>query len=1438
MLRPAAHAPGGSARLGRRLPRVIVGMLLVSCLTGRAAATEEPIRTVEEYWADGVRETLRAVRMEMTVLYYDPAWGNLWCEIDGRPGYVRCQQPPLDLRAHDRVLIEGTVVPNEGFHRDLVKITVLASDPPPVIDARDRLRDFAALRGRIVSLEGIVDRQTLTEPDHFILVVAAEGVRVHVYHWTPDPTAMELPDGAIVRLTGVYNPKHDTQTESLEVDLWVARSQDFEILGNLATEPRFNGPLVTIEELSPFITARSDLARVAGMVHAARPGRITIRDHTGQMVVQTLQRLQLQVGDVIEAVGMRFTGGAEWLLRDAIVRRAAPELAGQVRDRLAEPPAQLRLAEQILELSPEEAADHRPVELIGVVMRPLVNSGFIFLRDTSGCVRVDVSEIDSVSLKDGTGIRLRGHTISGSFSPEVRGRTIEHWGTALLPVPKIISLEQAMLGSEQGERVEMHGSVTRLDADPIWTRLTLSTATGEFTAVLANEYDYAWLLGSVVTVRGVCQVVANARRQLTGIELWLSSGDDIQVEQAALSDPFTAPKRRIGSLRQFNRSSTINYWARVQGVLTHHVPGRFLFLQEDGSGIMVLTRRTDLLQPGDLVEATGVPGFENRRIVLRDAVYRKIGDGLALAPTPLPEVRDIAEDLEDALVHVTGRLINLGAEQGEVQLLLESDDVAFGVRLRSADDTLLQRWPVGSRLALTGVYEILRDERRQPQAFRLQLRSVEDVEVLEFPPWWTPQRTLLALGGLAACTLVGLGWVTSLRRRVRRQTLQLRDQFAREARLEARHHDIFDKASDFIFTTDVSGRVTSFNPAGERITGYTRPEALKLNVRDLIAPEDTEAGLLPALQRPADISVTFQSRLRTRDGRHIWTEINARLVHEDGEFTGLLAVVRDISERKQVEEELKRARDAAESTTHAKSAFLANMSHEIRTPMNGVIGMSNLLLDTPLSVEQRSFAETIRNSGEALLTVLNDILDFSKMEAGKLHLETVDFDFVDLVEDVIELVAERAAAKRLALNAILPSELPSRLRGDPGRLRQVLLNLLGNALKFTDAGRVTLRVQIEGASTEQLALRVEVIDSGIGIPPAELPQLFRPFVQADTSATRRHGGTGLGLAISRQIVELMGGSIGVECPPGGGSAFWFKVYLDRSPTGGDGSYTRAPFATLGRVLIVEHHQDTRTAVEQAVSALGFPVSWAASGEEAVARLTEAREGSSPSLALIIDSDLPDVEALRFRSYLHDRGLGEVPLILLRPIDQRLSPEDLAESGFITSVKKPVRRLELRRALALAFGTAGEEPATAPIQPKSRRPLPPLRILVAEDNPVNQRVIALQLQKLGYQAQLAANGQETLEALGRADYDLVLMDCQMPEMDGYEATRRIRANPRTSQVRIVAMTANAMRGDRERCLAVGMNDYISKPVRMDALEAVLKASATAGDGIVVENRPPV
>jgi CheY-like chemotaxis protein len=468
--------------------------------------------------------------------------------------------------------------------------------------------------------------------------------------------------------------------------------------------------------------------------------------------------------------------------------------------------------------------------------------------------------------------------------------------------------------------------------------------------------------------------------------------------------------------------------------------------------------------------------------------------------------------------------------------------------------------------------------------------------------------------------------------------------------------------------------------------------------------------------------------------------------------------------------------------------------------MNGIIGMTGLLLDTPMSPEQRGYAEIVRTSGMALLDIINDILDFSKIESGKLTFERVAFPLRATVEDVLDLLAEQAQAKGLELVALFQPGLPESLLGDAGRLRQVLLNLVGNAVKFTESGEVVVEVRAEEGLAEGAMVRFEVRDTGVGIAADAQDRLFRPFSQADGSATRRYGGTGLGLAISRQLVELMGGEIGVRSSAGEGSTFWFTV-----PAGSAPPPSPATGGLHGaRILCIVGHPIGRRAVREAVLALGADAHAVADRDAASGFIRAAAEAGRPYDALLLD----DAAAV---------GVGEtLPSVLVTSWRRRL------ETGASASVARPVRLETLRVALQRALGLveAGDVAASEAIAtPKAASALGRLRVLVVEDNKVNQQVASLLLGRLGHRVDLVANGLEAVEAVKRIPYDLVLMDCQMPELDGYEATRRIRSGDGAwRSVPIVAMTANAMRGDSEKCLAAGMDDYMSKPLSPELLAA--------------------
>ncbi len=688
--------------------------------------------------------------------------------------------------------------------------------------------------------------------------------------------------------------------------------------------------------------------------------------------------------------------------------------------------------------------------------------------------------------------------------------------------------------------------------------------------------------------------------------------------------------------------------------------------------------------------------------------------------------------------------------------------------------------------------------------------------------------TLPVLGGDDA------GWV-----------LQLQDMTARlEVEASLRQQKEFFEAVVInspvaIITITRQFRVLSWNPEATRLFGYTPAEALGRHIFDLVATEPT---VLPEAQQ-ASREVVLRGHLHSvtrrvrKDGSVVDVELRALPVSVGGRQLGFIAIYHDITD-------LERARKAAEAANQAKSLFLATMSHEIRTPMNAIIGMTGLLLDRALTEEQRDFVATIRQSSEALLTLLNDVLDFSKIEAGRFEAELRPFDLRQCVESVLDLLAVRASEKGLDLGCDIAPQVPQMLVGDASRIRQVLLNLVGNALKFTEQGGAVVSVEGAPASGEEdateWALTFVVQDTGPGIPEDRRAGLFQPFNQLDASVSRRFGGTGLGLAISKRLVEAMGGTIWVESEgiPGQGTTFRFTLRAQVAPE----AYAvhlrqEQPLLQGRRVLIVDDNALFRRLLGRQLRAWGVEPVEAASGMEALAQL---HAGGRHDVVLI-DHHMPGMDGttLAERIRQHERTL---PLLLLSTPGRRGNPPEGLFAGVLS---RPLKTSQLHDALISCVSQHAPQVAgPRPMQPSRAGPFPgdrpgdsvPLDILLVEDNPTNQKLALLVLERLGYRADVALNGGQALKAVSQKRYDVVLMDLQMPEMDGLEATRRIREElPPRAQPWVIAMTANAMDSDREQCFSAGMDDFLGKPIRVDALTAALLRCQRRRSDVAPEQR---
>jgi PAS domain S-box-containing protein len=634
-----------------------------------------------------------------------------------------------------------------------------------------------------------------------------------------------------------------------------------------------------------------------------------------------------------------------------------------------------------------------------------------------------------------------------------------------------------------------------------------------------------------------------------------------------------------------------------------------------------------------------------------------------------------------------------------------------------------------------------------------------------------------------------------------------------------------------------NGAIVDANHAAIEFYGYQRHQLRSMDIFEInTLPKESVLHECNSALNKHENNFMFQHRLS--DGSLRMVEVHSTPIKFSNKLL-LYSIINDITERKHAEEklqifaqqmeekncELAVALMMAEEATHAKSAFLATMSHEIRTPMNGVIGMTGILLDTDLTDEQRNYAEIVRKSGENLLEIINDILDFSKIEANRLTFEEMPFDLRTALEDTMEVLATRAHEKGLELTCMVDPALPWEVVGDPGRLRQIIVNLCGNAIKFTEKGEVSIRAELLPSDNDRLYLQFAIMDTGIGIPANRVDAIFEPFTQADGTTTRKFGGTGLGLAISKQLVTMMGGEIGVESQPGKGSTFRFTVIFGKSETETEAVYPHfTPIEGL-RVLVVDDNATNRQLVITLLAGWGCEYDTAADGPTALWMLQDAVDSDAPFQVALLDYQMPEMDGVTLAKLIRkDPRLEGVRLVMLTSLGNRGDAELLHQVGFNAYLTKPLRQQQLHDCISLATGTKSiEQPLiTRHTIREARQRIS--RILLAEDNPVNQAVAGAMLKKLGYRVDMVADGREAVEALSRIDYELVLMDCQMPEMDGFEATALIRASSSpvlNHMVPIIAMTANAMAGDKERCIKAGMDDYLSKPVKPKVLEQILE-----------------
>ncbi len=1113
-------------------------------------------------------------------------------------------------------------------------------------------------------------------------------------------------------------------------------------------------------------------------------------------------------------------------------------------------------------LSKEMAARSLPVKFEGVVTYASLRENWCFVSDTTGGIFVLFKDGKPPAVRRGDAVTVEGVSEPGDYAPIIVangvGQGVTVTGTKALPEPLRPKERQLLSGTMDSQWVELAGIVRSCRVEEESQRIILEVA-GEgyrFDVMMEDSSFEAGqrLIDAEAKFRGACGTAWNSKGQFAKVLLRVTAQKDIEIQKRGASDPFALPTQNIADLLRFRPDVEWGHRVHLSGVVLYQ-SGTQIYLRDRTDDLLVRTDHATALAPGDEIDAIGFPARGRfGKPALENATVRKISSGTPPAAKDLEGEGALDEDSYGALARIRATLISLDSPEGHPRLLLQSGATVFTARFGPASQERLPELQAGSTVNVTGIVlaTLNVDGKRDLQ---LLLRSTDDIQIVAAPPWWNADRTRRMAGGFAVflfAALLALLGLYFAYRKLQREVAERQRIEASLAKQTREYRTIFDAVPAMVLFKDDKNRHLAINRAGAEMMGTT-PAAIQGHTAWELDPQHADRFYDDDLEviRSGESKMGIRERLTPTGAAAKWIRAD-KLPYRNshGKVVGVIVFAVDITEQVNAQaaleqanaelearvlartneleatnRNLQQAKEAAEAATRAKSEFLAAMSHEIRTPMNGVIGMTNLLLQTPLDPEQREFAETVRNSGEALLTIINDILDFSKIEAGKFVFEQLDFDLRDVVESTVEVMAGQAQAKGIELVCQMPVDLPFRFRGDAGRIRQVLLNLIGNAIKFTERGEVVVSASGGVEMISGSEIRVEVHDTGIGIAPEIQRNLFQAFVQADGSTTRRFGGTGLGLAISRRLVELMNGQIGVSSEVGKGSTFWFTLRLSQ----GNPTPSEAPALVeklIGkRVLIVDDNATNRTILHHQI--LGWKMrngGLAADGDEALQLLHEGLHKGDPYDVALLDMNMPGMNGLELAQAIrNDRKLAPIRLLVLTSVCDRLKHEELRQAGVGECLVKPVRQAQLLGSLLKVF-SAAPPATTAGGTPAASEPAllnESVRILLAEDNVVNQKVALSQLQLLGYRADCVTNGEAVLQACQEKDYDIVLMDCHMPELDGFDTTRRLREREGGERrLHIIAMTASAMAGDRERCLAAGMDDYITKPTRLADLESAL------------------
>jgi PAS domain S-box-containing protein len=1141
-----------------------------------------------------------------------------------------------------------------------------------------------------------------------------------------------------------------------------------------------------------------------------------LTDGTLSVPVESATQLNVVVGKIVEVEGYPS------MLLHAVVLQGAKIVAGDIAQPLQTSAVQRMDSDQINKLSGAEAARALPVQVSGVVTGVAPVFGFVFLQDEKGGIVVRVPN-QPLPLALGQRLTVVGVTSSGDPSPIVTNAILQPGPLGALPKPVRITADDFGSGALDGMWVEVEGNVHGVTTPfPGLFTFKLITHMGPLNvgaADLPPGLNLHSLIDAKVRIRGVLGTAVNNDQQIVERRLGAFPLTQLEILAQPPADPFTVEPTPIGQLLHYTRDATGNRTHVLGTVLLQR--GNSIYMEDATGGLEVVAPDDVRVNSGETISAVGyaVPGAYGPRLI--EAEVRKTGPTVTPQPVSITLDQAMTGKFENRLVQIEAKVVSQASGATQQHLALQSESYIF-------EAEVLQRSPLslseGSTLKLTGVpttqatYDA---QTRTPSSLLMLVGGSGNIQVVHAAPWLNSRNAGILFGATGCGTLLVLGWVWLLRRQVRDQTheIEQRGRFLRQ---------VIDSAPNFIFVKDREGRFTLANRALAQLYQTSSDEMIGKTVEQI---SGASGDVMCAAQDDRDVIDTAREKHIAEElhvdasGTRRWVQITKRpMLGVDNKAVGVLGVVNDITQRKHDEQRLIQARIDAEAANRAKSEFLANMSHEIRTPLNGVIGMLDLLDGEAFDPERRSMLDTARSSADALLTLINDVLDFSKIEAGKLALEEIDFELSPIVEEVATLFSREAHAKGLELSCLVCREVPAIVRGDPTRFRQILANLVANAVKFTARGEVFIGLQVTSTDVVEgvpvVLLRVEVRDTGIGMSAEVVGRLFQAFSQADSSTTRRYGGTGLGLTIAKRLVEAMKGTLEVNSKIGEGSTFSAILPLAVAQ---HATLTPVPGGLRGlKALIVDDNATNRQILEHYLTAAGMKVMSAPGALSGLEAARSAAGSGAPFDIVLLDYQMPEVDGLGFISGLRaDPAVANIPCVMLSSLGDRGGVPN--NSGVAAWLAKPVRQAALRRVLATIVGQTGARERLAEKRATGQFNFTGARVLLAEDNVVNQKVALRVLQGFSVSTELATNGEEALGLAKTEHFDAVLMDCQMPVMDGYEATRAIREWERTTggtRVPIIAMTANALSGDRARCLEAGMDDHVAKPFRRETVGVAL------------------